>query len=374
MLLAQYFPGDWATLITSVPGSPFNGLTVELAPLGAKMASRGAVAGVAELHRRNGSTTNIYVIEGEFDANSIDPSDTWKSLRGAPFAIVSDVDESGTAKNGVGEAIARGCRTTPPSTIIALGTFQPVSCHDPYAKQVHITEVAEAYVVPNGATNSGEAPCDKQTLAISPETCVGQSVSDALADIFTDLYRHPNIHGIIIPAIGTGYGGLRKKLFYRYLEADISTALKRDLYLPDYIYLQVYRKDKAGWTTTSNAVSRALAALINDWNSEDHSTSDPGWTPIVGVLGGFGVLLLVVAIAPALISYEQLNLAILGSGSIIILLMGWLLSALGLASVVRPFLPANLVVEMVVGFLVGFLTGPILRALRILEARSPAKA
>lgn len=151
--LADYFPGDWATVLTSVSGSPFNGLEVALGPLGASTLKPGGVAAVAQFHRRDGSRTTVYVVEGRFDAAAIDPIRTWASLPGAPLAIVSDVDEKGAATNGIGRAIVNGCRAPRPATPIALGTFQFVPCHAPYLSETHLTEVAEAYVVPSGFTN-----------------------------------------------------------------------------------------------------------------------------------------------------------------------------------------------------------------------------
>lgn len=370
--LSDYFPGDWASVITTVQGSPFNGIEVALGPLGTSALKAGGIAAVARFHRRDGSKTTIYVVEGKFDPATIDPSNAWSSLQGAPLAIVSDVDENGVATNGIGRAIASGCHTSSPATPIALGTFQFTPCHAPYQLRTHIDEVADAYVVPHDFSNGVSPECNSANIEANVTKCVGLNVSSALDDIFTSLYNHRDIHGIIIPAIGTGYGRLSKKAFYGYLREDISTALRYDHYLPDYIYLQVYRQDSAKWSVTNTAISGALASLVKDWNKWDHSSADPTWTPLIGVLGGFGLLLLVVAIFPSVIRYEQLNLGVLGAGSIVVLLIGWLLSALGLAAVVRPFLPANLPYEVVVGFLIGFFTGPILRSARVVESRTPA--
>jgi hypothetical protein len=163
---------------------------------------------------------------------------------------------------------------------------------------------------------------------------------------------------------------LSKDDFYEDVASHVYDALKNQDRLPAAIYLQVWSKDPQPWMTTSNAINTSISNLIDRWRAVNASPSlaQPAPTPlapVIGVLGGLGLMLLGVALIPPLRGWRDLRLVV--SGPLTSTLVGWTLASLGVAAVTHTFLFTLVWWDLGVSVLIGSFCGPLLRMSRLFD-------
>jgi hypothetical protein len=125
--------------------------------------------------------------------------------------------------------------------------------------------------------------------------CLKPMLAQTLRNLFfavSDAESKPA--SLILPALGTGSGGLQKADFYEVFTDELIAQLRRGSDLPGELILRVWQGDRVDWAEEKEALAAALARLHTSWSREEHPQRDASSLYII--LGVLLALLLVVAL------------------------------------------------------------------------------
>jgi hypothetical protein len=332
---------------------------------------------LARFVQKDGAVTTVYLVQGEFFDEAIEPRNSWRQL-GSDALIVSSVDEDRSDIGPSSGPIAHGCTVSLSTEKLQLGQAGIIPCNGPYKEGGHIQWVGVLSPLIWSTESTEVHPCWERYGITSDDgyqACLGLTVKDSLQDLFSQLQdpRFRGVDAMILPAIGTGVGGLSKASFYHTLLADILVAeLTKGHGLPRTIVLQARRSEtRSTWPETHSAISAALAKSVITWNFQsDHESKDSEWPSLIGVAIG-GCLLLVSSLFGISIPVPNDSIEVFTKASSAMLLM-WTATAVGLVAVFKEVialfpLGMNLYVQIAAGFLMALFCGPLLRANRTVE-------
>jgi hypothetical protein len=136
------YPSQWGRVLAQ-PGaasseSPQIDLARTLRAAGDSDGPRyGAKVQLAEFVQSNGRRITVVLVEGTFNARTIEPRQAWHDL-GSSMLLISSADENRSAKGGLSGPIASGCGVEKATVQQQLGTASIVPCKGPYADGGHI--------------------------------------------------------------------------------------------------------------------------------------------------------------------------------------------------------------------------------------------
>lgn len=326
----------------------------QLAPDG--VLQRGASVDVAVLTKNDGSHVTFTVAEGSFEDSTIDPPVAWSKLLKNPAAIVSSGDEFLSNDGGISRPIGRGCNIRYSGDPIPTGTTVVLPCNGDYVKAFpKIVFVANAVVIAwKGVDETPNCRTDLSTPLnpSQPEyvACVQNAIGNSLTDLFSKQEMN-RIDSLVLPALGTGTGGVAKGFFYQSVAAAVAKCLEAvgcGQRLPTRIILAVSSGDRSasGWTATKGAIARNIVSLGDSWRL--HYTPDSHVERQARYLG----VLLVLFVFVVLLSFQRWlpktiaqRIALPEGSSLWLLVLGWGIVAAGtfsiLSDVMDVFLPSN---------------------------------
>jgi hypothetical protein len=370
------FPRKWATL--TVPNLPGGDLNTDRSRVwqalehvtakaengdNSEVAANDAFVKLAELTAASGKKVTITLVEGQFLENEVSPSNSWTNL-GHKLILVNSVDQSqSTDRRTVDETAMAynanpGCGVSGEQMSLEPGQTYLHECKGPYSKD-GIRWLDNLAIVTYSAKGT-EVPCVNKYATDDDkyEDCVRHNLVTGLQAVFADAKAaNPSPDGIIFPAIATGHGKLRKRVFYDLLNERILAELKNSRSsgsqsdLPANIYLRVNsksdedsQKTSKEWVDTRISLAQGIPQLVQDWELAEHSPA-VDWRSITGVSGALGILLLVVAARrPGAIF--RLNLSLLYQHPTWFVVIGWLFASLG---IVKTFEPLTSLIPSVYG-------------------------
>ena len=184
---------------------------------------------LARFEASSGAPVDLWVALLDFQPRSITPASSWEAVASLPDGepvLVSSVDSSLSGWGGVGGSMAMGCgieesvvRERYGKRLLGVqpGRNEVIECpggHGPYA------DVAGLVL----------APVVTWTPAFGEDPCLGSATADAchaervgktlgnLGDRLTSQYERylPDADGVhlVLPALGTGSGGMPQAMFY----------------------------------------------------------------------------------------------------------------------------------------------------------------
>lgn len=340
----------------------------------------GLVLRVLTLYSREDEPTTIYLLEGTLNGKDIGPSAPWSDQKlpplpvnpwhhlQAPLLFVSSVDRYRVGGGRIGKWVTIGCGIQRVDELKAMteGTERLDPCQGAYKNALGISWVADMAIYTTGhfahIYHCSEAIYQKSK-------CIEQAVDSGFGQLFTNDLPKVERRGtaaVVIPAIGTHRPGnpLSKEDFYDTLTDHLYDALNDQNPLPRTIYLLVWTRES--WLDVRDALTVNISNLYDRWvtRNANYVESEPTATPIVGVLGGLGLLLLSVALIPPLRRLRDLNLLV--SGPLASTVIGWGLASLGIAAVTHAFL-SWIWWDLGVSVLIGFFCGPVLRMSRLFD-------
>jgi len=186
---------------------------------------------------------------------------------------------------------------------------------------------------------------------------------------------------IILPAVGTGIGGLPKSRFYDVLQKIILGELgRKDGIVPAELILQIWQGESEGAKkSTTYSIANALTQLANSW-AELHPKEN--YAQLAVLLG----ISLAVAFAAFLRSLPVLaplvgpKFLALDSSNAPLYAIGWAMASFGLATGIReitetlsvhfPFLETALAL-VIIGVLSAIFAGFVLKATDLYNTKSP---
>ena len=245
------------------------------------------------------------VAEGSFRNSTIEPSINWSKLLNDPTAIVSSGDEFLRDDGGISKPIGIGCKLQYSGGPIATGTTVVLPCSGDYIKAFpKIVFVANTVVIawkgvdetPNCRTDISAPLNPSQSEYVA---CVQNAISNSLTDLFSKQEMN-KIDNLVLPAIGTGVGGVAKGFFYQSVAAAVAKCLEAagcGQRLPKRIILVVWSGDRStgGWNATRDAIARNIASLGDNWRL--HYAPDSHIEKQARYLGVLLVLLVFVALS-----------------------------------------------------------------------------
>ena len=346
VLMAVKLVSSFSTHAFSVSGSPNRSmdsiakLLDALAPQGS--LPEGAHQVVAALTKNDGSQLVFEVAEGTFEKTTIEPPAIWSGLLNSPTLIVSSGDEVLRDDGGISLAIGAGCSIKELKQPIPTGTTFVTPCTGSYVQAFpNIRYVGSAIIVAwKGVSETSNCKTDSATpvAASQPEyvKCIQNAIENALGDLLGK-YEMKSVDTIVLPALGTGTGGVDKGIFYgglaNVVEKCLTSTKGCDRALPRRIILLVWSKDSA-WGETANAIARNLARLGDKWRL--NYAPD---TPIAKQARYLGVLLVLLVCVILLSFRNKLPPAAAGylptfeGASLWLAVLGWGIVAAGAFSV-----------------------------------------
>jgi len=381
MRVHREFPAEWSSVIPQQANSESKQIDLQRALKNAS-DEEGPKSGIqlplARFVQTGGSVTTVYLVQGQFYAEAIEPHNVWRQL-GRNVLLVSSVDQDRSDIGPSSGPIAHGCSVSLSDIQLQLGQASIIPCSGSYESGGHVKWVGVVTPVIWAAESSEVHPCWRRygiTSDAGYQACISNAVTDSLQDLFTQMRnnRFRDVDAVVIPAIGTGVGGLSKASFYQTLLASILVdELKRGHRLPQTIVLQVPRGDTPNtWPETESAISTALAKSVAVWAFQtEHKNSDSEWLSLIGVaIGGSLVLTLDLLDISVPLLADSVEVFTKGNGPLILLM--WTSTAVGLVSMFKSLIslfPAelNLFVQIGAGFLAALFCGSLLRANRTVE-------
>jgi hypothetical protein len=223
VLMAVKLVSSFSTHAFSVSGSPNRSmdsiakLLDALAPQG--RLPEGAHQVVAALTKNDGSQLVFEVAEGTFEKSTIEPRAIWSGLLNSPTLIVSSGDEVLRDDGGISLAIGAGCSIKESKQPIPTGTTFVTPCTGSYVQAFpNIRYVGSAIIVAwKGVSETSNCKTDSATpvAASQPEyvKCIQNAIENALGDLLGK-YEMRSVDTIVLPALGTGTGGVDKGIFF----------------------------------------------------------------------------------------------------------------------------------------------------------------
>lgn len=214
-----------------------------------------------------GHRVSLGVIEGTFSPSGISAPEQWISAGWRQALVVNSVDQQQSNSPGLSGAINLGCGIHPSSDVLLdRGGAQIHECvaDSPYRKY-GITRTANVAVITWKAVSENE-PCfdmSRDSQRNQAEECVESSVREGLRNVLgaiNRLERESKPDAIVLPALGTGFGGLPKARFYRVAgEVVLSELSSPSGYLPPSIYFHVWHE---GQHEMQPSTSFALSSMV----------------------------------------------------------------------------------------------------------------
>jgi hypothetical protein len=321
-------------------------------------ASPAAVVHLATFRADNGKEVEIFVAEGEFTRDGIEPSGLWSNAVRGSTLLVNSVDEimSRGSPESISYHIGYGCRIDPsPEHLLQVGEVRIQRCRGPYHEDLTVSWVANAaLIVYRSAGGRGHCtPYWQPAGELSDgdySACLTTHLRVALNQVFErlqDLPRRQTPETVILPALATGTGRYPKAAFYKLFAEQLGQELRRpsEQYIPTRIVLQVRRgNDAADWDETIYAISGSIGDVVDGWRS-GHSREE--LRSLGGLLGIFSTLTMLGGVAffrfRASPSFDH-HLSLLRDGPVALVLLAWVFAALGLLT------PISLLIDNLVTY------------------------
>lgn len=229
--------------------------------------AKGGALDLVTLRMPSGKETTVSIIEGQFESTAITPAETWKARGWRNAMLVNSVDQAQSASGGMSGAVINGCGLPNQGASLPRGGVEIHACAKgaPY-RSLGIKSVANMAVV-TFAQAMGSDPC-KGNLREESQ-CVKESVDRGLQNLFRQLRTLPPSERpevLVIPAIGTGTGGMDKTNYYPILTRVL--LFERDFpngFLPPRIYLHEWNDPRNGYANASYSISNEVPALEDAW-------------------------------------------------------------------------------------------------------------
>jgi hypothetical protein len=373
----QHNPREWAPILSAHNdgATPRERLLAALQTVTTQEGIRpGAILPLVKFRRPVGASVTISILETDF-ANAQPGSGSQPIIRAKRAMLVNSVDENQSISGGVSGKIGVGCGLEQSSgSLFDQSNVAFHDCHGPFQTQYGVKWVANVGVVVYANPDSEKRPCwnaDGNTTASKYEKCLTDDVTKSLGSLFqlARVHRDPDV--MILPALGTGVGGLEKDDFYTAFFAVLMRELNSSAQLPTTIYLQIYSKEPASaWLKTKNSIATILEGDIVDWNNLDHVVNGD-WASLTGVAGCLSILLLLVS---AIESFPFLptDMTRFAENPSAILILGWFSASFGLSVAsksVLAFLPDqwNPWLQIGTGAAIVILCGPLLRVGKVFD-------
>ena len=370
------FPRQWSSAIRQTANSESTQLDLQRA-LESASDENGPKSGVqlplARFVQTDGPDITLYVVEGEFFGGAVEPRNTWARL-GRNVLLVSSFDQNRSGLGPSSEPIAQGCSIPLSDVQLQLGQASIVPCHGSYETGGHIKWVGVVTPIIWSAQSSEVHPCWARygiTSDAGYQGCVSNAVTDSLQDLFTQLHsdRFRDIDAVVIPAIGTGVGGLSKASFYQTLLTNtLVDELKRGHRLPQKLILQVRRGEIPNtWPETQLAISTTLSKSIAIWAFQtEHKNTDSEWLSLIGVAIG-GCLVLISFFFGFSVPIIADNVEVFTKGNAFLMLLMWTSTAVGIVSMFKSSISLfptelNPYVQIGAGLVAALFCGTLLRA------------
>lgn len=295
-------------------------------------SGRGGPIDLLSLRTPDGSSTTISAIVGHFESTDIEPHDTWVNASLSNAMLVNSVDEHESNSGGMSGAISDGCGFTDQRASLGPGLVHRHVCAGKYL-QFGIHQIANIATVTYTDVNAG-APCYNPNA--SDETlklCVKGVIHKGLQHLFKSLSKDSQAErpdAVIIPQLGTGHGGLDKATFYESLTQSIEWLLEESgphPHLPRRILLQAQLDSDGTLHSGDEALAAQLLELQTHWNSPSHHTKvdSTGLWVAVGVLAGVAVMSLLGRVPTAVGAGAPI-------GQRFLFALGWSMAAYGSAT------------------------------------------
>lgn len=284
----------WVEVLGSPPGENVRRDVLARLPDGDSV-DVGMTLELLRVRTAGGGDLSIEIAEGTFEPERITPERTW-DRPGVQAMLVNSVDELHRNNGGISLRIAAGCGLERLEGDAAqIGEVVITPCAGAYSDQ-GVTRVANAAVVI--WEGDAERPrCGREHGADAYRTCISGTIESALEDLVRRLPTAGSPDVLIVPALGTGTGGLPMEDFYQVVSDVLTASIQNEASsaaLPRRIVLHVWHRwSPDEWRRARSALANLATRITDYWTIESsglRSTTTPA--NLLGVAGALTLVLL----------------------------------------------------------------------------------
>lgn len=257
----------------------------------------GGALTLTKLRTQVGREVELALIEGTFETSAITPKPNWTGKYWKNAVLVNSVDEQQTAAAGVSGVILAGCGVTSNRAPLQRGEVQLHECPAGAAyRDLGIQRIANVAIV-TWAKVADSEPCisSSDNGGKDRSDCVEASVQAGLLNVVNSLRKLPSAEqpdALILPALGTGIGGLQKSRFYKAAVAVVLGELNNTGgYLPPKIFFHEWAGSSAGFFNAAHALGTELAGLESGWTKQHPRGSATAYFVAAGACAALAVVL-----------------------------------------------------------------------------------
>ena len=334
---------------------------------------KGASLKLLTLRAPDRNRVDIHVAEADFLESTIDGSERWDPVLLGDAILVNSVDEFHRNNGGMSKSIARGCglKSMNPDPDRAdhadqIGDVTFEACQGPYSS-VGIGHVANVALIV-WRDDKGRGRCRDvahvETVGTSDDgysadptyaSCISGWIGYAMSDLLIRRAEVESPSTVLIPALGTGTGGVPPEATYqayRRVIEDLLALSEASSSLPDNLVLLLWRGwSPDQWAAHQIAIANLVSELHNRWamRAVKYRQIAPLAT-LLGVLSG----LIVLALAITIWRGDALGrLRCMAELQLAMTLIGWGLAALGLVAVLQATIGLVLRASWLTNFFLG---------------------